>query len=80
MKSLLYFLTMFTILALTGCSGNNGGGAGYWFHIIFIMLPAGISLYLINKKLDSLNETVNRQADKLSNIYSLIDKVKKTGK
>ena len=66
-------------LLITGCSGN-GGGAGHWFHILFIIIPAGIYLYMINKKLDALQDFVSKQADTISNLSARIDKDKKAGK
>lgn len=79
MNMYLYFLMMLIPFIITGCSGN-GGGAGHWFHIIFIIIPAGISLYVINKKLDNLHEAVSKQNDKISNLSSRLDKNTKSGK
>jgi len=79
MNMYLYFLMTLIPFTITGCSGN-GGGAGHWFHIIFISIPAGISLYVINKKLDYLHDAVSKQDNKISNLSSRLDKNTKSGK
>ena len=73
MNVLINTVLLMFLLLLNGCSGQ-GSGAGHWFHIIFIMIPAGIALYIINRKIDELRDAVSRQDDKISNLSNKIDK------
>ena len=61
------------LITVTGCSGN-GGGAGHWFHILFIIIPLGIFLYVINNKLDNIEKSISIEKDKISTLISQINK------
>lgn len=67
-------LFMTIILLGAGCSGNAGTGAGHWFHILFIIIPAGIFLYLTNRKIDVLSDSISKMDDKLSTMSSRLEK------
>ncbi len=62
-------------LALTGCSGGNG--AGHWFHILFVIIPFGIALYFLNKKVDDISKSLFKIEGQLSQIATKVDKSEK---
>lgn len=72
-------ILLMSLLFLNGCSGQ-GGGAGHWFHIIFIIIPAGIAFHLINSKIEDLRDTISRQDDRITNLSNKLDKDKKSSK
>ena len=67
----------FCLLILTGCSSE--GGAGHWFHILFVIVPLGFILYLLNKKIDDISESlfnIEGQISKLNPKFEKNDKKK----
>ncbi len=55
--NLKLLITLFTLtIALSGCSSGNG--AGHWFHILFVIVPVGFILYILNKKIDDISESL----------------------
>lgn len=60
-------LLLFSAGMTSGCSGG-GTGPGYWFQLIFIVVPIGFLGYLIVKRFDALS-------DALFNIESKLDKI-----
>ena len=69
---------MFCLLILTGCSGE--GGAGYWFHIIFVMIPLGIILYLLDNKIDDISDSLFKLEGKINTLSYKVDKDKNSNK
>jgi hypothetical protein len=72
------------VFLLSGCSGNPQG-AGYWFHILFILLPLIIIGVLLLRRIESLHDsvfTIEGQLKRLSGKLDNIDeKIKQpTGK
>lgn len=68
------------VLALNNCSGQSDG-AGYWFHLIFVVIPLVIIGFIIfvksEKIIDSLF-TIEGQLKKLANkVENLEEKLKK---
>ncbi len=68
------------VLALNSCSGQSEG-AGYWFHLIFIVIPLVIIGFIIfiksEKIIDSLF-AIEGQLKKLTNkVENLEEKLKK---
>ena len=68
------------VLALNNCSGQSEG-AGYWFHLIFVVIPLVIIGFIIfiksEKIIDSLF-TIEGQLTKLTNkVENLEEKLKK---
>ena len=59
-------------IALSGCTGGNG--AGHWFHMLFIIIPVGFILYILNKKIDEISDSLVKIEDKISNIASNVEK------
>ncbi len=58
MSFLLHAFTLLTIASfISGCSGNPQG-AGYWFHIIFILLPLVLIGVILFKRIESLHDSV----------------------
>ena len=66
-------ITFFAVtIALSGCTGGNG--AGHWFHMLFIIIPVGFILYILNKKIDEISDSLVKIEDKISNIASNVEK------
>jgi len=68
------------VLALNNCSGQSEG-AGYWFHLIFVVIPLVIIGFIIfiksEKIIDSLF-TIEGQLKKLANkVENLEEKLRK---
>jgi len=58
MMSLLQSFTLLTMaIFISSCSGNPQG-AGYWFHIIFILLPLVLIGVILFKRIESLHDSV----------------------
>ena len=71
--NLKLLIILFTLtIALSGCSGGNG--AGHWFHILFIIVPVGVILYILNKKIDEISESLFKIEDKISHTTSKMEK------
>jgi len=68
----------FCLLILTGCSGE--GGAGYGFHIIFVIIPLGIILYLLNNKIDDISDSLFKLEGKITSLSSKVEKDKNSDK
>ena len=62
----------FCLLILTGCSSE--GGAGHWFHILFVIVPLGFILYLLNKKIDDVSESLFKIEAQMSKLSSKLEK------
>ena len=62
----------FCLLILTGCSSE--GGAGHWFHILFVIVPLGFILYLLNKKIDDISEYLFKIEAQMSKLSSKLEK------
>ena len=50
-----FIFLSFCLLTFTGFSGE--GGAGHWFHILFVIVLLGFILHLLNKKIDDISES-----------------------
>jgi len=68
----------FCLLILTGCSGE--GRAGHCFHIIFVIIPLGIILYLLNNKIDDLSDSLFKLEGKINTLSYKVDKDKNSNK
>ncbi len=67
--NLKLLITLFTLtIALSGCSGGNG--AGHWFHILFVIVPVGFILYILNKKIDDISESLFKIEGQISKLTS----------
>ena len=62
----------FCLLILTRCSSE--GGAGHWFHILFVTVPLGFILYLLNKKIDDVSESLFKIEAQMSKLSSKLEK------
>ncbi len=73
-----FLLHAFTLLSITifisGCSGNPQG-AGYWFHIIFILLPLILIGVILFKRIESLHDSVFTIEGQIRRISSKTDDV-----
>lgn len=74
------------LILLNGCAGGSHG-AGYWFHFIFIMIPLLVIGYLILKKTDAVNDSLNtieeqmkKLTNRLDNLEERINRLKNTKK
>ncbi len=72
------------LILLNGCAGGTHG-AGYWFHFIFIMIPLLVIGYLLLKKTDALNDSLNtieeqmkKMTNRLDNLEERIKRLKNT--
>jgi len=66
-------IILFTLtIALSGCSGGNG--AGHWFHILFVIVPVGFILYILNKKIDDISESLFKIEGQISKLTSKPEK------
>jgi len=70
-----FIFLSFCLLTFTGFSGE--GGAGHWFHILFVIVPIGFILYLLNKKIDDISESLFKIE---AQIYKLTSKLEKNDK
>ncbi|NIP32210.1 MAG: hypothetical protein GTN99_10495 [Candidatus Dadabacteria bacterium] len=70
-KKIIITLTLIT-LTITGCSGS--GGAGHWFHILFVLIPLGISLYFLNKKVDDISKSLFKVEGQISQLASKLER------
>jgi len=71
--NLTLIITLCTLtIALSSCSGGNG--AGHWFHIVFVIIPLGFILYLLNKKIDDVSESLFKIEGQISKLTSKLDK------
>lgn len=59
-------------LLLAGCSGDFG--AGYWFHILFVLVPFGYMLYKLNRKAGEISESLFKLEGKVDQLSSRIKK------
>lgn len=67
--NLKLLITLFTLtIALSGCSSGNG--AGHWFHILFVIVPVGFILYILNKKIDDISESLFKIEGQISKLTS----------
>lgn len=62
------------VLILGGCSGNPQG-AGYWFHIIFILLPLIIIGVLLLRRIESLNDSMFTMEGQLKRLSGKLDTI-----
>lgn len=62
------------VLILSGCSGNPQG-AGYWFHIIFILLPLIIIGVLLLRRIESLHDSVFTMEGQLKRLSGKLDNI-----
>lgn len=60
------------LIFLNGCAGGSHG-AGYWFHFIFVIIPLCVIGFLLLKRTDALNESVNTIEDQLKKLSSKLD-------
>jgi hypothetical protein len=74
------------LILLNACAGGTHG-AGYWFHFIFIMIPLLVIGYLLLKKTDALNDSLNtieeqmkKMTNRLDNLEERIKRLKNTKK
>jgi len=77
MVGLIWFITIFT-----SCSGGTHG-AGYWFHIVFILIPLIVIGVFIIKRLEGLHDsifTIEGQIKRLSGKLDSLDEKIKQGK
>ncbi len=77
MVGLIWFITI-----LTSCSGGTHS-AGYWFHIVFILIPLIVIGVLIIKRLEGLHDsifTIEGQIKRLSGKLDSLDEKIKQGK
>lgn len=75
MNLMLVCTILVITLSLTGCSGGNG--AGHWFHILFVLIPFGITLYFLNKKVDDISKSLFKIEGQLSLLATKADKSEK---
>lgn len=59
---------------LGGCSGNPQG-AGYWFHIIFILLPLIIIGVLLLRRIEGLHDSVFTMEGQLKRLSGKLDNI-----
>ncbi len=78
MNSVILTALLLITITLTGCSGRNG--AGHWFHILFVIIPLGFILYLLNQKVNELSKSLFKIEGKLSQLASKLDKSDKNQK
>jgi hypothetical protein len=62
------------VFILGGCSGNPQG-AGYWFHIIFILLPLIIIGVLLLRRIESLHDSVFTLEGQLKRLSGKLDTI-----
>jgi len=68
------------VLALNNCSGQSVG-AGYWFHLIFVLIPLiiiGFIIFIKSEKIIDSLFAIEGQLKKLTNkVENLEEKLKK---
>jgi len=68
------------VLALNNCSGQSEG-AGYWFHLIFVVIPLiiiGFIIFIKSEKIIDSLFTIEGQLKKLANkVENLEEKLRK---
>jgi len=75
MMSLLQSFTLLTMaIFISSCSGNPQG-AGYWFHIIFILLPLILIGVILFKRIESLHDSVFTIEGQIRRISGKLDDV-----
>ncbi|HEX9666692.1 MAG TPA: hypothetical protein VGA95_09065 [Thermodesulfobacteriota bacterium] len=62
------------VFILGGCSGNPQG-AGYWFHIIFILLPLIIIGVLLLRRIEGLHDSVFTMEGQLKRLSGKLDNI-----
>lgn len=70
--NLLSLITFFTIVSLTGCSGNSSS-PGYLFQIILIVVPLFIIGHYLHKKIESVNESLYVIESQLKRLVAKIE-------
>ena len=60
------------LILLNGCSGGSYG-AGYWFHLIFVVIPMCVIGFLLLKKTDALNDSLNTIEDQMKKLTNRLD-------
>ncbi|GBD39231.1 hypothetical protein HRbin37_01503 [bacterium HR37] len=75
---LIVIIVLLTLL--NSCSGNSGG-AGYWFHFVFVIIPLVVIGTLILRKAESISDSlfvIEGQIKKaLSKLENLEERLKK---
>lgn len=61
-----------TGLALNGCAAGPQG-AGYWFHIIFILIPIIVMGLLLLKRIDTVNDSLHTIEGQLRRLSGRLD-------
>ena len=62
------------VFILSGCAGNPHG-AGYWFHIIFILLPLIVIGVLLLRRIESLHDSVFTMEGQLKRLSGKLDNI-----
>ncbi len=62
------------VLVLTGCGGNPQG-AGYLFHIIFILLPLIVIGVFLLRRIESLHDSVFTMEGQLKRLSGKLDNI-----
>ena len=62
------------VFVLSGCAGNPQG-AGYWFHIIFILLPLIVIGVLLLRRIESLHDSVFTMEGQLKRLSGKLDNI-----
>ncbi len=60
------------VFVLSGCAGNPQG-AGYWFHIIFILVPLIVIGVLLLRRIESLHDSVFTMEGQLKRLSGKLD-------
>jgi len=52
----------------------GAGGAGHWFHILFVIVLLGFILHLLNKKIDDISESLFKIEGQISKLTSKLER------
>lgn len=75
MKRIIYAINLLILISfMTGCSGNPQG-AGYWFHIIFILLPLILIGVFVIKRIETLHDSVFTIEGQLRRLSGKLDNI-----
>ncbi len=73
-RNTILVMLVASTLMLGGCAGG-GGGAGYWFHILFVIIPmVAIGVYLL-KRTEAMNDSLYILEGQLKRLSSKIDSI-----
>jgi len=75
MRFLLHSITLLTVAIFIGSCSGNPQGAGYWFHIIFILLPLISIGVILFKRIESLHDSVFTIEGQIRRISSKLDDI-----